>query len=96
MNKIAVEYMMNDGPRQNFIPKDDMLRVTLDLSDNGLVFCVLDDMMLRLSRKGAEEAKENKVRSPQLDLTQVHKGIERRLVEKDKEFASTRRTLLRS
>ena len=32
MNKLARENMRNDGPMQSFIPQDDMLRVTLDLS----------------------------------------------------------------
>jgi len=48
MNKLARENCRNDGPMQSFIPKDDMLKVTLDLSDNGPVFSALDDMMMRL------------------------------------------------
>jgi len=58
MNKIGRENMRNDGPMQSFIPKDDMLKVTLDLSDNGPVFSALDDMMLKLSLEGAEEGKK--------------------------------------
>jgi len=58
MNKLARDNMRNDGPMQSFIPKDDMLKVTLDLSDNGPVFSALDDMMLKLSLEGAEEGKK--------------------------------------
>jgi hypothetical protein len=32
MNKLARENMRNDGPMQSFIPQDDMIKVTLDLS----------------------------------------------------------------
>jgi len=60
MNKLARENMRNDGPMQSFIPKDDMLKVTLDLSDNGPVFSALDDMMLKLSLDNADEAQKNK------------------------------------
>jgi len=60
MNKLARENMRNDGPMQSFIPKDDMLKVTLDLSDNGPVFSALDEMMMKLSMEGADEAKKNK------------------------------------
>jgi len=60
MNKLARENMRNDGPMQSFIPKDDMLKVTLDLSDNGPVFSALDEMMLKLSMEGADEARKNK------------------------------------
>jgi len=58
MNKLARENMRNDGPMQSFIPKDDMLKVTLDLSDNGPVFSALDEMMMKLSMEGADEAKK--------------------------------------
>jgi len=55
MNKLARENCRNDGPMQSFIPKDDMVKVTLDLSDNGPVFSALDDMMLRMSLEACEE-----------------------------------------
>jgi hypothetical protein len=35
MNKLARENMRNDGPMQSFIPQDDMIKVTLDLSGKG-------------------------------------------------------------
>ena len=57
MNKLARENCRNDGPMQSFIPQDDMIKVTLDLSDNGPVFSALDDMMLKMSLEGADEAK---------------------------------------
>ena len=52
--------MRNDGPMQSFIPKDDMIKVTLDLSDNGPVFSALDDMMLKLSLESADEGARKK------------------------------------
>jgi len=58
MNKLARENCRNDGPMQSFIPKDDMLKVTLDLSDNGPVFGALDEMMMKLSMEGADDAKK--------------------------------------
>jgi len=57
MNKLARENCRNDGPMQSFIPKDDMLKVTLDLSDNGPVFGALDEMMMRLSMDGDDKEK---------------------------------------
>ena len=38
MNKAGKENMRNDGPSQSFIPPDNMVKLTLDLSDNGPVF----------------------------------------------------------
>jgi hypothetical protein len=58
MNKLARENCRNDGPMQSFIPKDDMLKVTLDLSDNGPVFGALDEMMMKLSMEGSDDAKK--------------------------------------
>jgi len=60
MNKAARENCRNDGPMQSFIPQDDMLKVTLDLSDNGPVFGALDEMMMKLSMEGADDAKKSK------------------------------------
>merc|ERR1712227_1139440 len=48
---------MGDGPMQSFIPPDNMVKVTLDLSENGPVFSALDDMMLRMSMDGIDDAK---------------------------------------
>merc|ERR1719211_37395 len=48
---------------QSFIPPDNMVKVTLDLSDNGPVFSALDDMMLRMSLDGADDAKKGKGQS---------------------------------
>jgi len=49
MNKLARENCRNDGPMQSFIPPDNMVKMTLDLSDSGPVFSALDDMMLKMS-----------------------------------------------
>jgi len=65
MNKLARENMRNDGPSFQFLPPEDTVKVTLDLSENGPVFSALDDMMLRMideenndrkkSQKGASD-----------------------------------------
>jgi len=57
MNKLARENCRNDGPMQSFIPPDNMVKLTLDLSDTGPVFSALDDMMLKMSMDGIEDAK---------------------------------------
>jgi len=57
MNKLARENCRNDGPMQSFIPPDNMVKLTLDLSDTGPVFSALDDMMLKMSMDGIDEAK---------------------------------------
>jgi len=57
MNKLARENCRNDGPMQSFIPPDNMVKLTLDLSDSGPVFSALDDMMLKMSLDGIDDAK---------------------------------------
>jgi len=57
MNKLARENCRNDGPMQSFIPPDNMVKLTLDLSDTGPVFSALDDMMLKMSMDGIEDNK---------------------------------------
>jgi len=57
MNKLARENCRNDGPMQSFIPPDNMVKLTLDLSDSGPVFSALDDMMLKMSMDGIDDAK---------------------------------------
>jgi len=63
LNKLARENCRNDGPMQSFIPPDNMVKVTLDLSENGPVFSALDDMMLRMSMDGIDDAKNKKSNS---------------------------------
>ena len=58
LNKLARENCRNDGPMQSFIPPDNMVKLTLDLSDSGPVFSALDDMMLKMSMDGIEEGKK--------------------------------------
>jgi len=58
MNKAAKENCRNDGPMQGFIPKDDVIKVTLDLSDNGPVFSAMDEMMMKMMDD--EEAERKK------------------------------------
>jgi len=60
MNKAAKENCRNDGPMQSFIPKDDVIKVTLDLSDNGPVFSAMDEMMMKMMDDEAAERKKNK------------------------------------
>ena len=49
LNKAAMEASKkNNGPMQGFIPKDDVIKVTLDLSDNGPVFSAMDEMMMKM------------------------------------------------
>jgi len=57
MNKLARENCRNDGPMQSFIPPDNMVKLTLDLSDTGPVFSALDEMMLKMSMDGIDENK---------------------------------------
>jgi len=63
LNKLARENCRNDGPMQSFIPPDNMVKVTLDLSENGPVFSALDDMMLKMSMDGIDDAKNKKSNS---------------------------------
>lgn len=60
MNKAAKENCRNDGPMQCFIPPDDTVKVTLDLSDNGPVFSALDTMMMKMMDDEANERKKAK------------------------------------
>ena len=48
MNKAGRANMRNDGPSMSFIPPDDTIKVTLDLSDNGPVFSAMDQMMMKM------------------------------------------------
>jgi hypothetical protein len=41
MNKLARENMRNDGPAFQFLPPEDTVKITLDLSENGPVFSAL-------------------------------------------------------
>ncbi len=70
MNKLARENCRNDGPAFAFIPPEDTIKVTLDLSDNGPVFSALDEMMMKMidddskgggkgKGKGGDEAKKS-------------------------------------
>jgi len=57
MNKLLAGNTRNDGPMQSFIPPDNMVKLTLDLSDTGPVFSALDEMMLKMSMDGIDDAK---------------------------------------
>ena len=48
MNKAGRANMRNDGPSMSFIPAEDTLKVTLDLSEGGPVFSAMDDMMMKM------------------------------------------------
>ena len=60
MNKAGRENMRNDGPAQSFIPPEDTIKVTLDLSDNGPVFSAMDEMMMKMLDDDAKDRKNNK------------------------------------
>jgi len=60
LNKLARENCRNDGPMQSFIPPDNMVKLTLDLSENGPVFSALDDMMMKMSMEGIDDNKKGK------------------------------------
>jgi len=60
MNKAGRENMRNDGPAQSFIPAEDTIKVTLDLSDNGPVFSAMDEMMMKMLDDDAKDRKNNK------------------------------------
>ena len=60
LNKAGKENMRNDGPMQSFIPPDDTIKVTLDLSDNGPVFSALDQMMMSMMDDDEKARKANK------------------------------------
>jgi len=63
MNKAGKENMRNDGPSQSFIPPDNMVKLTLDLSDNGPVFSALDEMMMKMSMEGNDDKAKGKGQS---------------------------------
>ena len=58
MNKAGRANMRNDGPSMSFIPPDDTIKVTLDLSDNGPVFSAMDEMMMKMMDDEAAERKK--------------------------------------
>jgi hypothetical protein len=60
MNKLARENCRNDGPAFQFLPPEDTVKITLDLSENGPVFSALDDMMMKLLDDENSERKKNK------------------------------------
>jgi len=57
LNKLARENCKNDGPMQIFVPPDNMVKLTLDLSENGPVFSALDEMMMKMSMEGMDDKK---------------------------------------
>jgi len=56
MNKAGRDNMRNDGPGQSFIPPDNMVKLTIDLSDSGPVFSALDEMMMKLNDGGDKKS----------------------------------------
>jgi len=63
LNKLARENCRNDGPMQSFVPPDNMVKLTLDLSDNGPVFSALDEMMMKMSMEGNDDKGKGKGQS---------------------------------
>ena len=47
-NKGQLGNMRNDGPAFRFVPQEDTVKMTLDLSDEGPVFSALDAMMMKM------------------------------------------------
>nr|XP_040575729.1 uncharacterized protein LOC121124624 isoform X9 [Lepeophtheirus salmonis] len=60
MNKAGLSNMRNDGPSTTFIPADDTVKITLDLSENGPVFNALDEMMMKMLEDDASDRKKPK------------------------------------
>eukprot|EP00095_Tigriopus_kingsejongensis_P004187 maker-scaffold47_size466558-snap-gene-3.44 protein:Tk04187 transcript:maker-scaffold47_size466558-snap-gene-3.44-mRNA-1 annotation:"---NA---" len=54
-NKDAITNSKNDGPAFRFIPQEDTLKVTLDLSEDGPVFSALDEMMMKMLDEDNED-----------------------------------------
>lgn len=72
MNKAGRANMRNDGCSQSFVPKDDTVKITIDLSDGGPVFAAMDEMMAKLDQEnkgrkappeGAKKALKNLLKS---------------------------------
>ena len=59
MNKGLRGNMRNDGPAMSFIPPDDTIKITLDLSENGPVFSNLDAMMMQMMDDDAADRKKS-------------------------------------
>ena len=51
--------MRNDGPSMSFIPPEDTVKVTLDLSESGPVFSAMDEMMMKMLDDDAKDRKKN-------------------------------------
>ncbi len=47
-NKGAIIEGRNDGPAFRFVPQEDTIKLTVDLSDDGPVFSSLDAMMMAM------------------------------------------------
>jgi len=59
MNKLARENCRNDGPAFQFVPPEDTVKITLDLSEGGPVFSALDEMMMKMMDDDAAERKKS-------------------------------------
>lgn len=60
MNKAGRANMRNDGPSMSFIPPEDTVKVTLDLSEGGPVFSAMDEMMMKMLDDDAKDRKKGK------------------------------------
>ena len=60
MNSSLRDNMRNDGPCFQFLPPEDTVKITLDLSENGPVFNALDDMMRQMAELDAANADRKK------------------------------------
>ena len=58
MNKAGLANMRNDGPSMSFIPPEDTVKVTLDLSEGGPVFSAMDEMMMKMLDDDAKDRKK--------------------------------------
>ena len=58
MNKAGRANMRNDGPSMSFIPPEDTVKVTLDLSEGGPVFSAMDEMMMKMLDDDAKDRKK--------------------------------------
>ena len=58
MNKAGRANMRNDGPSMSFLPPEDTVKVTLDLSEGGPVFSAMDEMMMKMMDDDEKDRKK--------------------------------------
>merc|ERR1739844_317945 len=94
---------LDDVRRENGLLSNEIKDIMDQISEGGSTIHDIDKIRKRLEAEkmeleaalaeaeGALEQEENKVLRAQLEVTQVRQAIERRMAEKDEEFASTKK-----